>query len=216
MADQLSNEGLQQSAQQTVAAGEDIRTRIRDLTLQALQERKFNFGQFQDAMRAMTQGISLGAEQRGNEVRAALAEAFSGMDEALTKAAHAGSLAMAELVARSKQFSESDLRLALDQLQRLERDFLESVRQMSQSTTGTVRSEWQDLLTHAQRAGTDTGTAVAATAREFSGRMAGTFASSTTATLEAALQFGERFAQAASGFLSGMSEALKPEQRKAK
>jgi hypothetical protein len=216
MADQFSNESLQQSARETVAAGEDIRTRIRDLTLQALKERRFNFAQFQDAMRSMTQGISLGAEQRGTQVRDTLSEAFAGMDEALTKAAHAGSLAMRELVQRSRQFSESDLKAGLQQLQRLERDFLDSVRQISQSTTGTVRAEWQDLLAHVQRTGTDTGAVVAATMREFSGRMAGTIAESTTATLEAALQFGERFAQAASGFLAGMSEALKSDEKKPK
>jgi hypothetical protein len=216
MADQLNSEGLQQTAQEAVAAGEDVRDRIRELTLQALKERKFNFAQFQEAMRAMTRGISLGAQQSGTQVRSALSEAFAGMDDALTKAAQAGSLAMRELFSRSKQFNESDLKLGLEQLKRLERDLLDSVRQVAESTTGTVRSEWQDLLTHAQRTGTDTGAVIAATMREFSGRMAGTVASSTTATLEAALQFGERFAQAASGFLAGMSEALKPEARKQK
>jgi len=216
MSDQFTNDGLKQAAQESVASGQDIRERIRSLTLQALKERKFNFAQFQEAMRAMTQGINLGAEQRGADVKAALSEAFAGMDQGLTKAAQAGSLAMHELVSRSKQFSESDLKVALEQLQRLERDFLTAVREISQTRTGTVRSEWQDLLTHAQRAGTDTGAVISATMREFSGRMAGTFASATNATLEAALQFGERFAQAASGLLAGMSEALKPEERKPK
>lgn len=210
----FSNEGLEQAARESVAAGEDIRGRIRELTLQALKERKFDFSRFQEALRAMTQGISVGAEQRGHDVKAAVSEAFAGMDQALTKAAQAGTLAMQELVSHSRQFSEGDLKLALDQLQRLERDFLESVREISQKSSGAVRSEWQDLLTHAQRTGTDTGAVVSATARKFAGRMAGTFATATTATLEAALQFGERFAQAASGMLAGMSEALKPEDKK--
>ena len=65
MSDQFTNDGLKQAAQESVASGEDIRERIRSLTLQALKERKFNFAQFQEAMRAMTQGINLGAEQRG-------------------------------------------------------------------------------------------------------------------------------------------------------
>jgi hypothetical protein len=214
MANPLSNDGLKRSAEESVASGEQIRERIRELTLQALKERKFNFSQFQDAMRATTEGISLGAQHRGDDVKAALSEAFAGMDQALTKAAQAGSLAMRELASRSKQFSENDLKAGLDQLQRLERDFLESVRQISQSSSGAVRTEWQDLLTHAQRAGTDTGAVVASTARDFGSRMAGTVASTTTATLEAALQFGERFAHAASGFLAGMSDALRPDETK--
>jgi hypothetical protein len=216
MAEQLSNEGVKQTAQESVASGEHIRERIRELTLQALKERKFNFAQYQDVMRAMTEGIGLGAQQRGHDVKAALSEAFAGMDQALTKAAQAGSLAMRELSSRSKQFTENDLKLALEQLQRLERDFLDSWREMSKTTTGPVRAEWQELMAHAQRAGTDTGAVIASTMREFSSRMATTVADTTSATLEAALQFGERFAQAASGFLAGMSEALRPDEKKPK
>jgi hypothetical protein len=212
----LSNDALKQAAQERVASGEDIRERIRSLTLQALRERKFNFSQFQEVMRAMTAGISVGAQQRGEDVKSTLSEAFAGMDQALTKAAQAGTLAMRELASRSKQFGENDLKLALEQLQRLERDLVESVREVSQTSTGAVRAGWQDLFTHAQRAGTDTGAVIAATVRDFSGRMAGTVASTTTATLEAALQFGERFAQAASGFLAGMSDALRPDEKKEK
>jgi hypothetical protein len=46
--------------------------------------------------------------------------------------------------------------------------------------------------------------------REFSHRMATTMAESTLAGMEAARQAGERFAQVASGILSGMAEAIKP------
>ena len=42
MSDQFTNDGLKQAAQDSVASGEDIRSRIRSLTLQALKERKFN------------------------------------------------------------------------------------------------------------------------------------------------------------------------------
>jgi hypothetical protein len=216
MAERISNDSLKQSAQASVASGEQIRDRIRELTLQALKERRFNFSRFQEALRAMTEGVSLGAQQRGADVKTALSEAFAGMDQALTKAAHAGSLAMRELASRSKQFSETDLQAGLQQLQRLEHDFLENVRRMSQTGGDAVRGEWHDLLVHAQRAGTDTGAVIASTMREFGGRMAGTVASTTSATLEAAVQFGERFAQAASGFLSGMSDALRPEDAERK
>src|SRR5262249_27062668 len=150
MAEQFSNESLKRNAEESVASGEQIRDRIRELTLNAFKERRFNFSEFQDVLRAMTEGISLGAEQRGNDMKSALAEAFAGMDQALTKAAQAGSLALRELASRSRQFSDNDLKAGMEQLQRLERDFLESVREMSQTGSGAVRSEWGDLLTHVQ------------------------------------------------------------------
>ena len=80
-----------------MAAGDHIRERIRDLTLQALQQRKFDYSGFQTVLKSMTEGISLGAEKRGKDMRIALSEAFAGMDQALMKAAQAGSLAMQEL-----------------------------------------------------------------------------------------------------------------------
>ena len=213
MDDKLSEEGLKQTARDSVAAGDQIRERIRDLTLQALQQRKFDYTGFQSVLKSMTEGISLGAEKHGTQMRIALSEAFAGMDQALMKAAQAGSLAMKELASRGKEFSDRDLKQSLEQMKRLEGDFLDIARQVSQTTRGAVRSEWQELLAHTQRAGTDTGAVVAQTMREFSGKMATNIADTTAASLEVARQFGERFAQAASGFLLGMSEALKPEDK---
>ncbi|MEO8629007.1 MAG: DUF6781 family protein [Betaproteobacteria bacterium] len=210
MNEKLSDESLKQSASDWVAAGEQIRERIRDLTLQALQQRKFDYTGFQSVMKSMTEGISIGAEKRGADIKHALAEAFTGMDQAFTKAAQAGSLAMKDLAARGKEFSDRDLKQGLEQMKRMEQDFLETARTVSNNTGGAVQNEWQALLTHAQRTGTDTGALVSQTMREFSGRMASTMTDTTVASVEAAREFGERFAQAASGFLSGMSEALKP------
>jgi len=209
----LGGEPLRQAAADSVASGERIRERVRDLTLKALQQRKFDYAGFREVLQSMTEGISLGAEKRGQDVKAALSQAFTGMDEALTKAAQAGSLAVQEMTAKGREFNEKELRQALDQMQRMEQDFLDTVRQVSQSTGGAVRSEWQDLLSHAQRAGTDTGEVVSRTLREVGGRVAATMADTTVAGMEAARLFGERFAQAASGFLLAMSEALKPDDK---
>jgi Family of unknown function (DUF6781) len=132
----------------------------------------------------------------------------------MSKAAQAGSLAMKELTERGREFSQNELKQGLDNMRRMETDFLEAVRQVSKSTAGTVKSEWQELLTHAQRTGTDTGRVIAETTREFSGRMAGTMTESALAGMEAARTFGERFAALASGILQGMSEALRPEEGK--
>jgi hypothetical protein len=209
----LSGDALKQAAADSVASGEDIRARVRELTLRALQQRRFDFEGVRDVLRSMTQGISLGAERRGEDVKAALSEAFAGMDQALTKVAQAGSLAIQELTAKGREFNERELKQALDQMKRMDQEFLDTVRQMSQSTGGAVRSEWHELLSHAQRAGTDTGAVVSQTLREFGTGVAATMADTTVAGMDAARIFGERFAQAASGFLLAMSEALKPDQK---
>ena len=217
MADQsggMSNEELKRAASESVAGGENVRERVRQLTLQALQARKFDYTGFRDVMKSMTEGVSLGAEKRGQDVKHALSEAFTGMDQAMSKAAQASSLALKELTDKSKEFSQTELKQGLERMRQMENDFLDSVRQVSQSATTTVKTEWQDLLTHAQRSGTDTGRVVSQTVRDFSARMATTMTEGAIAGMEAARHVGERFAAAASGILAGMAEALKPEEKK--
>ena len=208
----MSSDELRAAASASMASADHIRDRVRDLMLQALRARKFDYAGMREVVSAMTEGISLGAEKSGREVRHALAEAFAGMDQAMSKAAQAGSLAMKELTDRGRDFSQNELKQGLDNMRRMEGDFLEAVRQVSKSTAGTVKSEWQELLTHAQRTGTDTGRVISDTAREFSTRMASTMSEGALAGMEAARTFGERFASLASGILQGMSEALRPEK----
>jgi hypothetical protein len=205
----LSDEALKQAASDSVGAA-DIRERVRSLTLEALQARKFDYAGFRDVLQSMTEGVSIGAEKRGEDVRRALSEAFKGMDDAMTKAAQASSLALKELSAKGREFSDKELKQALDQMKTMESDFLDSVRQVASTSKGAVKTGWEDLISHAQRAGTDTGAVVSQTMREFSHRMATTMTETTLAGMDAARQMGERFAQIASGFLSGMAEAIRP------
>jgi hypothetical protein len=209
----MSNEQIRKAATDTLAHGDNIRERVRELTLEALQSRHLDFASMREVMKSLTEGISVGAEQRGRDLRSALSEAFAGMDQALSKAAQASSLALKELANRSKEFSDQDLKQGLERMRQMEGDFLDAVRQVSQSAGGAVKGEWQELASHAQRAGTDTGRVISQTARDFSARMTATMSDTAIAGMEAARQFGERFAAMASGMLAGMSEALRPEAR---
>jgi hypothetical protein len=213
---QMSNEEIRAAAHASMAAGDHIRERVRDLTLQALQSRRLDLHGMREVIRSMTEGISVGAEQRGHDVRAALSAAFSGMDQAMSKAAHASSLALKEMTERSREFSDTELRHGLERMRQMEGDFLDAVRQVSAAAGGNVRGEWQELVAHAQRAGTDTGRVISETARDFSARLTETVSEGAIAGMEAARQFGERFAALASGMLAGMAEAIRPESKERK
>ena len=210
----MSNEQFREAASASMAGGEHIRDRMRELTLQALQSRKLDLPAMGEVLKSLTEGISLGAEQRGQDVRRALSEAFAGMDQAMSKAAQASSLALKELASRGREFSDAELKQGLERMRQMESGFLDSVRQVSQSASGTVKNEWKDLMAHAQRAGTDTGQVVSQTARDLSARMGASMSEGAIASVEAARQFGERFAALTSGILAGMSEALKEKKDK--
>jgi hypothetical protein len=213
---QMSNDEIRAAASASVATAAEIRERVRDLTLQALQSRRLDLHGMREVIRSMTEGISLGVEQRGHDVRAALADAFSGMDQAMSKAAHASSLALREMTERGKEFSATELRHGLERMRQMEGDFLDAVRQVSSAAGSNVRTEWQELVAHAQRAGTDTGRVIAETGRDFSARMTATMSEGAIAGMEAARQFGERFAALASGMLAGMAEAIRPDGKERK
>jgi hypothetical protein len=207
----MSDEQIREAASKSMA-GENIRERVRELTLQALQSRRLDLAATREVITSLTQGISLGAERRGQDLRRALSEAFAGMDQAISKAAQASNLALKELASRGREFSDNELKQGLERMRQMEGDFLDSVRQVSKSASGGVKREWQDLIAHAQRAGTDTGQVISQTARDFAARMTATMSEGAIAGVEAARQFGERFAALASGILAGMSEALRPDK----
>ncbi|MBI2312445.1 MAG: hypothetical protein HYU77_08085 [Betaproteobacteria bacterium] len=205
----LSNESLKQAASETVQKSVDIRASVRDLTLQAIQSRRLDPQEMKNIMRAMTEGITIGAEKRSNDTRLALSEAIKGLDEALMKAAEAGHLALKQLTTKTKDFSENELKQALANMKKLEEDFIQTLTQVTEAAGAKMKPELKELLSHAQRAGTDTGAKVAATMSEFTHRMATSYLESKYSSLEAARELSARFTLAASGFLAGLAEALR-------
>jgi hypothetical protein len=204
----MTSEDLKAAAAESVAAGGDIRSKVRDMTLAAIQQRKFDLHAMRGILDDLAAGISVGAEKRGEDLKQALADAFAGVDEALTKSAHASQLALHELYTRTKELNDTELKAALESMKNMERDFLATMSQAAERASGRVKTEMQDLIAHATRTGTDTGAMVSKAMTDFSQRMAATAADSTAAGIEAARTLGERFALVASGFLAGMSEAL--------
>ncbi len=207
-----SQESIRQAASESVASGEGIRERVRELTLRALQERRLDLHGTREVMRAMTEGISLGAQKRGSDMREALSEAFAGMDQAVSKAAQASSLALQEMSSRGREFTDTELRQGLERMRAMESSLVDSLRDISRSTGGAVKTEWEHLSSHVQNAGTDTGRLVSRTVRDFSARMTNAMGEGAVAGMEAARVFGERFAAMASGILAGMSEALRKDR----
>lgn len=207
-------ENLRQAAQESMRDPEQIRERVRILTLQALKQRQFDAKGFAEVMQHMTEGISDGVAAHGHDAKATLQAAFTGLDEALTRAAHASSLAIKELAAKGKEFSDSELRHGLDQLRRMESDFLQTWGRVAETTSDAVKGEMRSLMAHVERAGTGTGRVVASTMQEFSNRMGTQWMQAQADGAEAMRMLGDRFSMAASGFLAAMSEALRRDEGK--
>ncbi|MBI4193495.1 MAG: hypothetical protein HY526_00295 [Betaproteobacteria bacterium] len=212
---ELSGERIKESASEWVRKGEDIRRRVHDLTLLALRSRRFDRREIREVVRAITEGVTVGADQSRADMRQSLSEAFRGLDEALRKSSEAGRNALRQLVATGRDFSDQELKQALANIRKIEDDFLSTVGQVADAASERVRPELRAILDGARRSGTETGRQAAGTMTEFAQRFSAASIDVTLSGLEAASEFGARFAQVASGVLAGIADAL-GEKRSAK
>ena len=194
---------IKQAASESVR-GENIRERVHDVTLEALKTRRFDRESIREVVRAVTEGLTRGAEGSRLGVRHALAEGLRGIDQALTKSVDAGHEAIRQMAATGRGISDNEVKQALAGLRKVEEDFVATVDQVAASANERVRPELRELLRQSLHAGTETGRHTARLMAEF-----------TLSGMELAGEFSLRFAHLASGVLAGMADALdKTDSRK--
>ena len=136
-------------------------------------------------------------------MRQAMSEALRGIDQALRTSAEAGHMALKQLAATGRTFSDNEFKTALANLRKLEDDFLATVGQVADAASAKVRPELREALRNARKSGTETGKQVALTMGDFAQKFSAASLEAAFAGMEAAGQFGARFAAVASGILGG-------------
>jgi hypothetical protein len=197
MAENRTADTLRKAASEAMKSGEDVGRRVRDITLQALANRRFDREGIRDVVRAVAEGIAAATPASGGTLRKAMGQAFRGMDEALSKSVQAGEDALRQLVATGRGINDNEVKQAIAGLKKIEEDFIDTVSKVASSTNERAGPELRDLAKRAAHAGTETGRQVAHLMAEF-----------TFSGIELAGQFSVRFAQMASGILAGMADAL--------
>ena len=162
----------------------------------------------QEVVKSVTKGMANGAEQSQADFRQALAEAFRGMDHALTRSAEAGGSALRVLAATGKDLSDTEIKQAIAQMKRLEDDFLATAGHAAEATSERIRPELRKILESARTTGTETGRIAAHSMTELGQRFTVASLDMTLAGMEVAAEVGTRFAQVASGILGGIADAL--------
>jgi len=188
---------LRKAASEAMKTGGDVARQMRDITLEALKNRRFDREGIREVVRAVTEGMAAAAPASGGSMRKVMGQAFRGMDEALTKSVEAGEAALRQMVATGRSISDNEVKQALAGLKKIEEDFVATVGQVANSANERVRPELRALVERAAHAGTETGRQTAHLMKEF-----------TFSGMELAGQFSVRFAQLASGVLAGMADAL--------
>ena len=210
------DELLKQMASESIRKGEDIRATVRDLTLKALQGRQMTLAQIRDALRTVAEGVNMGAASSPIDPERLLSDAFAGMDDAMLKAVEANRIALNKLTGNGSSFEQSQMKRALDELERYEDTLLRSVKQASSSANDRVRAQWSTLLKNTKLEGTDTGARVTATLEQYGSQVQNAIRESRAAGLKVAHALTRNYATLVSGVLIGLSEALQQEGAVAK
>jgi len=205
----MSDEQVKEAVGDAVRQGTDIRAKVQELTLLALQRQRFDRHGMREVVRAVTEGAALGTGRNRAQMRAAMSEVLQGLDQALRTSAEAGHAALKQLTATGRNFSDSEFKQALGNLRKLEDDFLTTVGQVADAANDQVRPELTEALRNARQSGTATGKQVALTMGDFAQKFSAASFDAALIGLETAGEFGKRFAQVASGMLGGMAEALR-------
>ena len=136
-----ADELLKTMATEAVKQGENMRSVVRELTLSALRSRELSLAQIRQVLKSVTEGVSLGTAKPQIDVEKTLQDAFAGMDDALLKAVQANQIALEQLATQGQSFRESHIKKALTDLEKLEVEFLKTVKQAAnRGAKGSRRS----------------------------------------------------------------------------
>lgn len=208
-----SDEMLKQMTAQAVAQGESLRATVRDLTLRALQSRELSLTQIKSVVKNVTEGVNIGALQGKLDTDEAFGQALAGMDDALLKAVEASRIALAQITG-DREFRDSNLKKALNEIERLEDEFLDTVKKAAAGAGAQVKSQWAGVLADRMEMGTATGAQAMAMMEQYGDQVRAAARAQREAGFKAAHALAQNFHALASGVLIGLSEALDAGGRK--
>lgn len=202
------DEMLKSMAAEAVKQHKQIRTTIRDLTLQALQMRELSLKRINSVVHKVTEGVNVGVGDSKIDVEKTLSDALAGMDEALLKVVEANEVAMQKLTEGGASFEDSSVKKGLKELEAFEEKFLDGVKQAARDASDRTKGQWKSILDNIPQGGTETGAQVKETLSAHAREVQGAMRSSRETGLKVMHALTQNYATLVSGVLIGLSEAL--------
>ena len=208
-----ADEVLKGLARESVKQGENLRTAVRELTLNALKSRELTLAEIKRVVKTVTEGVNLGAAGAKIDAERVLGEALAGMDDAVLRAVQANHLALQQLSAQGQNLRESHVKKALAELERLEDEFVASVKEATKKGSKQLKDQWASVLQQKQSVGLETAAQIEATMEQFGDQMRETVKQQRRTALKAAEMMAENFTTLANGILIGLTEGLQQGKR---
>lgn len=202
---------IDQFASATAKQAEQLREQVAKATLAALQGRELTLKNIRSVLKSVAQAASAGAAQNtaaGVDMEALLDRAVAGMDDALLQAVEANRRALQQFVDQGADLRERHLKKAVQDLEKMEDAFLESIKKAGDAAGASFGGQWGAVLEKMQASGSASGKQAAATAESFATQMKTAVRESRQLGFKAAATMAESYAALASGVLIGMSQAI--------
>ena len=191
--------------------GDKLRKAVADATLKALQGRELTLDNVRKVIKTVTQAASAGAEKNpasAVDVEAMLRKAFDGMDAALLQAVQAHRKALQQLVDQGAGLRETQIKAALDGVEKMEDMFFKTVGKAVQGVGAPLQGPWDQVLKTMKLEGTVTGAGAAQTVEQLMAQAQTALRQGRATSLRASQALMDSYSAMVSGVLIGMSDAL--------
>jgi hypothetical protein len=198
-------------AEASAKQGEKLRKAVAEATLKALQGRELTLDNVRKVIKSVTQAASAGAAKNpasAVDVEAMLRKAFDGMDAALLKAVEANRKALQQLVDQGAGLRETQLKAALDGVEKMEDLFFKTVGKAVQGVATPLQGPWEQVLKSMKLEGTATGAGATQTVEQLMAQAQSALRQGRATSLRATQALMDSYSAVVSGVLIGMSDAL--------
>jgi len=204
----MTTKETQNTTRDAVAQNDDIENTIRNIVVQALKDGKMQPEDIKKTLSDVIEGACDGLNTQSGENAEALKQVLTGIDAALGQVAEASKLAIEEVSGNVQDFSDHDLKRALNDLEDLEKLFLDTLSEVAYKGKETSHEILKGLLNHFQNSGSSVGQSVKEILTglhrdlEKNGRLQKIQAA------DIAKAAGATFARVSSGILAGIADTL--------
>lgn len=203
-----NKEEMLEGVRSAMAQDEGLREKVRALVLKAVLERQADPAALKEVIRTTLSGVGDGLAQRGGQAASALSEAVQGLDEAVGRSVFALQMALEESWGEGREFAQSDVTTAVEDIKGLEQDLLQTLKDSADKAQGWLKGEMSGLYTHLARTGTDTGAQVRTVLSALNSRLANAASGAGAEVRGTVVEATGRLGAVASGILRGLADSL--------
>lgn len=209
----MSTKNTKNAAHAAIAEGSNIQNTIRDIVTQALEDGKMEPEAIKQTLNQVIEGACEGTKIKPQENAEILKEVVNGVDNALKQASIASKLAIEEASGNIQDFSDHDLKRALNDLQDLERLFFDTLSEVASQGKETVYDTLKGLLNHMQSSGSSVGQSVNEIVAGLHSDLSEGGRLQKIQAADVAKATGATVASIASGVLAGIADSLQTKDK---